>query len=167
MKNDMTQAQEDILRAAELMNLAVRTEGVDREVACFIAARILRKEDIVLEVCSQGISCRDHMNRQPVSNEVYLLIGNTLVDGFGVYRHVEHLADASAKRLNMVKAQAFGQPRRFPSDETKEEEEIYTGWGHTSSDIAVMVDTLVIQDRAERLQRATPLALGETAQRRL
>lgn len=161
------QQEEDIMRAAELMHVAVRMDTVDAKVACFVVARILRQENINLLVCAQSISCRDHMERRPVSNELYLQVGDRLINRFGIYQNVDELADELIHPLGVVRAQAYGQPRPYPVDEAKEADDIHTGWGYTSSDIEAMVDALIIEDRAERIHRATSPAGSASIPRRL
>lgn len=159
--------QEDITRVVELMNVANRTEEVPNEVACFIAARILRKEGLDVKVCSQTIALRDHMDRQPVSNEVYLAVGNFLIDGFGVYKNASEMALDRKKRWSVPHAQAFGHPKAYPQAVEKEDEEIYTGWGYTSQDTYHMIDKLEIEDCADRIHRGTPSAGSPSSKIRL
>ena len=148
--------------AQTLLKLASETPGIAPKMVCFIAARILREEGHEPQVFSQVIF---HDDNTIISNEVYLNIGNRLVDQLGIYENTHELAADRLKRWNLLSARSDDCP--YPYDPDNEDDQIYAGFGYSPEATAGMLDLLRAEVEAQRMKQDAPGASARSSQKRL
>lgn len=146
-------------RAQHLVALADRTEGIHTDLICFVVARLLRVEGHEVQVCSQTLyhADRSALNYDKLTNEIFLCVGEQLVNKSGAYDDTRHLTQGGRR---------LWRPLRFYDIEV-ESDEVYVGWCVSPQGLEDMMHLLQAHDCAIRLAQDTPKQKREAHSKRL